>query len=164
MGRPVRAIAKWGLYSLLFLMTIVVETVFLGHVRIAGTKLSLVPVVLACVAAREGAEAGGLFVLVASVFWCFSGSDYGSFYIFVLTLVAVTAGYFCGFHLTKNLLPTMLFCLIALAASQGGVYLLRWYLDASVPADGWLLVAKQVGLSALSGPVFWALTRLIGKL
>ena len=163
MARPVRRAVKWGLYSVLFLMTIVLETVFLGHTTIAGTKLSFVPVVIACIAAREGAEAGGLFALLCSIFWCFSGSDYGSLNIFILTLVGVTAGYFCGAHLTKNLLPTMLFCLIALALSQGGVYFLRLYLDAGVPPEGLLLVAKQVGLSVMSGPVFWLLARLIGR-
>ena len=133
---------RWALYTLLFLMTMVTETIFLAHVRPFGTRLSLVPVVLLCIAAREGAEAGGLFVLLASFFWCLSGDADSALCVFTLTAAAVAAGGLCGTWLTRALAPAMAFCLLE---------------------GSGLLVCRQVGLSVLTAPVFWGLTRLIGK-
>ena len=55
------------------------------------------------------------------------------------------------------------FCLLGLILSQGGSWLLRLYLAEPMPAGSGLLVCRQVGLSVLTAPVFWGLTRLIGK-
>lgn len=154
---------RWALYTLLFLMTMVTETIFLAHVRPFGTRLSLVPVVLLCIAAREGAESGGLFVLLASFFWCLSGDADSALCVFTLTAAAVAAGGLCGTWLTRALAPAMAFCLLGLILSQGGSWLLRLYLAEPMPEGSGLLVCRQVGLSVLTAPVFWGLTRLIGK-
>ena len=62
-----RILLKWCLYSALFLLVLLLTTVVLGSRTFLGVKLSLVPVYVACVACREGHEAGGFFALALSL-------------------------------------------------------------------------------------------------
>ena len=80
-------ILRWTMYSLLFLTALLVQTVVLGNRTLFGTHPTFVPLVITCVCLREGAERGGLFALLASLFWCLSGADQGSLSIFTLTVV-----------------------------------------------------------------------------
>ena len=51
----------WALYALLMLTVFVIQGVVFGRTRYFGTKLSLLPVALACIAMHAGAENGGVF-------------------------------------------------------------------------------------------------------
>ena len=89
-------ILRWTMYSLLFLTALLVQTVVLGNRTLFGTHPTFVPLVITCVCLREGAERGGLFALLASLFWCLSGADQGSLSIFTLTVVPVLGTVVCS--------------------------------------------------------------------
>ena len=61
-------ILRWTLYFLLFLLAMLLQTVVFGNRRLFGAQLDLVPIVIACVCLREGAERGGTFALLTSLF------------------------------------------------------------------------------------------------
>ena len=82
-------ILRWSLYALLLLTAMLVQTVVLGNHTLWGAKPDFVPVVIACVCLREGAQRGGLFALLGSIFWALSGADMGSVYIIVLTVIPI---------------------------------------------------------------------------
>ena len=46
---------------------------------------------------------------------------------------------------------------------EGGVYVQRVYMGAAMPPDAPVLLTLQILLSLAAGPLFWWLTRLIGK-
>lgn len=164
MTKPIQIWGKWALYALVLLVGFVVQSVVLGHVRFWQTKLALLPVIVACVAARESLESGGLFGLLAGLFWVFSGDAESSLCIAMLTVLGTVAGHICGTYLTKNLLPTMLMCLLGLVLCQGGAFGLRWYLGSALPPQAHMLVLIQIGLSMLAAPVCWIVCRQIGQI
>lgn len=94
----------WALYALLLLAVAVIQGVIFGRARYFGTKLSLIPVAVACIAMHGGAEDGGVFGLAAGLFWCLSGGDGGGVLIILCTLCALAAGYLCDRYLNRNLL------------------------------------------------------------
>ena len=89
----------WALYALLMLTVFVIQGVVFGRTRYFGTKLSLLPVALACIAMHAGAENGGVFGLAAGTFWCLSGGDGAGLLILLCTLCAVAVGYLCDRYL-----------------------------------------------------------------
>lgn len=163
MNRKYRNLFKWALYSLGFLLVMMLATVILGNRAFFGAKLSLIPVYVVCVACREGHEAGGFFALACALVWALSGATGGAAFVLLLPVCALVAGFFCAAYLTRSLLPAMAFCLLGLALCEGGVYVQRLYLGAAMPHNAAALLGIQIGLSMLSAPLFWWLTRLIGK-
>ena len=85
----------WGLYALAFLLVMLFEEVTLGRQRFFGAKLSLLPMVIVLISMHLGHEVGGLFSLLAALFWCCSGGDSGSIAILTWTVLGIAAGYLC---------------------------------------------------------------------
>lgn len=157
-------ILRWTLYSLLFLSVMMVQTVVLGNRTIFGTHPSFVPIVIACVCLREGAERGGLFALLASLFWCLSGADQGSVSIFVLTVVPVAGALLCRAVLMNRFLPCLLISFLTLVCDQVIIFLLKYFFG-HVPAA---LFTREllpcVFLSILSQPLLYWLVKCIAKI
>lgn len=154
---------KWTIYSALFLFVLLFSSVVLGDKTFFGAKLSLLPVYITCVACREGHESGGFFALITTFFWALSGASGVAVILVMLTLSCVIAGYICSAYLTRSLLPTAVFCLMSLVLSEGGVYAQRIFMGEPMPSNALLVLGITVGLSVLSAPLFWLLTRAIGK-
>ena len=158
-----RTILKWALYGAGLLLVMLLNTVVLGSRMFLGTKLSLVPVYTACVACREGHESGCCFALAAGLAWALSGAEGGAAFVLMLPLAAVPAGYFPSTYLTRTLLPALGGCLLTLVLCEGAVFLQRLYMGAALPANAPALLGLQIGFSLIPAPLFWWLTRLIGK-
>lgn len=163
MNQTYRNILKWTLYGFLFLLVMMVQTVILGSRTILGTRLSLVPVAVACVACTQDHESGGLYALLCALAWTLSGESTGAVYLLMLPIAACVGGYLCSTYLTHGLLPSLAMCLLALSLCEGGVYLLRLFMGAPLPSNALELVGTQVGLSLVTAPLWWGLARLIGK-
>ena len=163
MAKRYRILLKWVLYSLGFLVVMILSTVVLGNRTFFGTKLSLVPVYVCCVACREGHESGGFFALGCGLVWALSGITGGPAFVLLLPVSAIVAGFFCTAWLTQSLLPTMAFCLLSLVLCEGGVYVLWLFLGEPLPSNALELLGIQVLLSMLPAPVCWGAVRLMGK-
>ncbi len=157
-------ILRWTLYSLLFLSVMMVQTVVLGNRTVFGTHPSLVPIAITCVCLREGAERGGLFALLASLFWCLSGADLGSLSIFVLTVIPVLGALLCRAVLINRFLPCLAISFLALVFDQFLGFLLKYFFG-HVPAA---LFTREllpcVFLSILSQPLLYWLVKCIAKI
>ncbi len=156
----------WALYAVLFLLIMVVQTVVFGRARFMSTKLSLIPVVIACVAMYNGAENGGAFALAAGTFWCLSGADGGGLLIVLCTVCAVGAGYLCDRIFNRNLISSLMMSFASLAVCQVTLFALKCYLGQS-GADGLLPLAYQIALSMLACPPLtlaaWAIRKVGDK-
>ena len=124
----------WALYALLMLTVFVIQGVVFGRTRYFGTKLSLLPVALACI---------GLLILLC-------------------TLCAVAVGYLCDRYLNRNFLSALMMSLLTLIVMQGLLFLFKRYLGQT-GEEGWSILLKQIGLSMLACPPAYLAAWAIGK-
>ena len=157
-------ILRWALYRLLFLTVMMVQTVVLGNRTVFGIHPSFVPVVISCVCLREGAERGGLFALIASVFWCLSGADQGSVSILVLTVVPVLGALLCRAVLINRFLPCLAISFLALCCDQALCFLLKYFLGQMSVSLFTQQLIPCVLVSILSQPLLYWLVKCIAKI
>ena len=144
------------------LTVFVIQGVVFGRTRYFGTKLSLLPVALACIAMHAGAENGGVFGLAAGTFWCLSGGDGAGLLILLCTLCAVAVGYLCDRYLNRNFLSALMMSLLTLIVMQGLLFLFKRYLGQT-GEEGWsiLLIPGNV---LLTYGITWSIQHNINKM
>lgn len=98
-----RSILKWSLYSLVFLVVLVLQDVIFSRVHLLFGRTDLVPLTLILICVLEGAESGSVFVLLCSTVYLFSGSAPGAYVIALLTLVSVVFSWLRYSYLRKSL-------------------------------------------------------------
>ena len=87
-------LAKWGLYTLTVIMSLVLQDVIMGQIRIFGATTDLPVCAILLITVIEGTEVGSLFVLIASTLYYFSGTAPGAYCIGLLTLLGICATLF----------------------------------------------------------------------
>ena len=122
-------ILRWTLYTLLLVLTMMVQTVVLGNRTIFGIHPDFVPVVIVCVCLREGPERGGVFALLGSLLWCLSGAAQGSICIAVLTIVPVIGGLLCRAVLVNRFVPCLLITVIGLFLEHAIAFLIGFFFN-----------------------------------
>ena len=80
---------KWGLYALLTVFLLVIQDVILSQFRLSGATTDLVVCIILLIGIYEGIENGGLFTLIASTFYWFSGSAPGPYVIALLSILTI---------------------------------------------------------------------------
>lgn len=127
-----RRAVMWALYSLFYVLVLLVETTVFADTRHFGAKLSFLPVAVACVAIFTGHEAGSLFGLCAGFFCTCAGGSALS--IVTFAVIGVFAGWLCDAVFARKLVPAALVCLGALIIHQFSAFLLqRIIAGADVP-------------------------------
>lgn len=154
---------KWTFYALGFLLALLLESSVLGHRTFFGSKISLVPSYVCCVACREGHENGGWFAVAATLFWALSGVTGGPMFMFLLPAASILASFVCNTWLTRSLFPALAGCLLATALCHVGVYLQRLYMDYPLPPDALRITMIQLLCSMVPAPLLWWETRLIER-
>ena len=109
---------KWACYSLLALASLLMQDTMFSRIRIGGATTDLFVGVVLLVAMLEGAESGGLFALLASLFYHFSGSAPGVYVVLLLTAVAIFGSLFRQGYWTQCMSSTLLCSFFALAGYE----------------------------------------------
>ena len=123
--RQWQGILKWSLYGLLTLLVLLFQTSVLAKAPVLGTKLAPLPALIVCVCVREGPEKGGIYAILASLFWCFSGADFGNLSVAVIPIGAMLAAVLCRAVLTLRFLPTGLCCLAVTLLNASVIFLFK---------------------------------------
>lgn len=156
-------ILKWSLYALLFLLVLIIQDVILAKHPPFGIKLKLIPVYIVCVCVREGPERGGLFALLASVFWCLSGADYGNLSVAILPVGSILGAVLCRAVLTVRFLPTFLCCAAVCLVNDSVIFAFKLVLTAISPGQYYKVLLPCVGLSLLSVPVLYFVVKAVSR-
>lgn len=85
---------RWGLYVGVCVALLVIQDVIMSRFSFMGATTDLVACVILLITIMEGTEVGSLFVFIASMLYCFSGSSPGPFTVALLTLTGVGATMF----------------------------------------------------------------------
>lgn len=157
-------ILKWTLYALLALFTLITQGVLCAQFPLFGLKLRFLPILLVCIAIREGTEKGGLFCLIATTVMCLSKTDYGSLSVAVLTVLCILSAALCHSVLANCLWSVALCCFVTVFANETAILLFRSVLDRTAFSNLWRVALPSCLLSMLLCPLLYVTVRAIGKI
>ena len=87
-------LVKWLLYTLIVVMSLVLQDVILSQLRLFGATTDLAVGAILLITVIEGTDVGSLFVLIASSLYWFSGSAPTPICIILLTAFGIAATMF----------------------------------------------------------------------
>lgn len=154
---------RWTLFGALTVLVLLVQDSLMYLVDIFGAGADLVPCVIIMIAALQGAEAGSIFSLVASILFYYSGSAPGPYVVPMITIVSIFTAIFRQACLRRGffsiLLATALgmLCYELLIFTMGLILkhtIFQWFTGAILTA----------GLSLAALPVAYPIARAIGKI
>ena len=163
--RQWQGILKWSLYGTLSFLVMLLQSSVLAKTPVLGTKLAPLPALIVCVCVREGPEKGGLYAILASLIWCFSGADYGNLSVAVIPVGAMLSAVLCRAVLTLRFVPTALCCLAVTLLNAAAIFLFKLILPPTVALENfWRVLLPGVGLSMAFVPLHYGLVKLIGRI
>ena len=158
-------ILKWSLYGLLTLLVLLLQTVVLSQLPVRGVKLSPLPALIVCVCVREGPEKGGVYAILATLFWCLSGADFGNLSVAVIPIGAMLSAVLCRAVLTMGFVPTALCCLGVTLVDAAVIFVFKLILPPTVALENlWRLLLPGVAMSMVFVPIHYGLVKLISRI
>lgn len=117
-------ILKWTLYALLCLLLLILQDGIMSQVRISGATTDLAVCAILLIGIYEGMENGGLFTLITSTIYWFSGSAPGPYVIAILTFLTIGISLFRQSFWLRGFSSTALCTAIAILAYEMIVFLI----------------------------------------
>ena len=111
-------ILKWCLYALLAIAALLVQDTVLARIRIGGATTDLLVGVVMLVAMLEGAENGGAFALLMSVFYYLSGSAPGPYVVVLVTAVAILGSLYRQGYWSQSMSSTLLCSFLSMVSYE----------------------------------------------
>lgn len=158
-------ILKWSLYGLLTLLTLLLQTVVLSRTTALRIKPTPLPVLIVCICVREGPERGGVYAILASLLWCFSGADYGNLSVALLPVGAILSAVLCRAVLTLRFLPTALCAFAVTLLNASVIFVFKLILPPTVALDNyWRFLLPGAAISMLFLPIQYPLVKCISRI
>lgn len=154
---------RWVLYGVVCLVGLLLQDVLLYRVNIMGGCTDLLPCLVLMVAVIQGAESGGVFVLMASLVYYFSGSSPGFYVIPLLTGVTVLVVIFRQAFLRRGFWTVVLCAAVGMLLYELGLFSVNLFLRLTVFSRVKAALTTVV-LSLLAVPVFYPVLMTVGKL
>ena len=117
-----RSLLKWTLYALVCIAALLVQDVIMSRVHFFGGTTDLAVCAILLITVIEGIDNGSLFVLIAALFYFFSGSSPGAFSVAMLTIYGIAAAMFRQAFWHRNARSIVLCTAIALMAYELSVF------------------------------------------
>ena len=154
---------RWLSYSAICIALLVIQDVILWKVEFLGGTVDVVPAAIILVCVMEGAEAGGVFALWASIFYYYSGSAPGAYCIALLVLPAVAVAMFRQSYLRRGFVSHWLCTAVATAVYQMGVFAMALFFGNTFFSH-WLSFLMNAALGLLALPVVYPLLNMVSQI
>lgn len=115
-------LAKWSLYALIVVVCLVVQDVVMSQIRIFGATTDLPVAAILLITVIEGTDTGSMFVLIASVFYYFSGTAPGAYCVVLITGLGVLATMLRQMYWHRSRGALTLSAMIALTLYELGLF------------------------------------------
>jgi hypothetical protein len=129
-----RILAKWSLFALVCILALVLQDVIMARFSILGANTDLVPCAILLIAVAIGSEEGGVFALVAAMFYYFAGTAPGPYAVALLPIYGLAGGLFRENFWRRGMASDVLCAGIAMMAYEMTVFglgifseLTNWY-------------------------------------
>ncbi|MBQ8237785.1 MAG: hypothetical protein IJZ39_13660 [Oscillospiraceae bacterium] len=156
-------IVKWILYSALVLCALLLQDTMLSRIRLSGATTDLAVCAILLVGILEGPEEGGLFALLASLFYYCSGSAPGVYAIALVTAAAIFGALFRQGYWSQGMSSAVLCTGAALFAYELGLLLVGVFLNLTIWSRTGVFVLTAL-LSTLASIPLYPLARVIGQI
>ena len=158
-----KAILKWGLFGLSLLVLSVLQDVILCRFRFYGATTELVPCAIILICVIMGTERGGVFVLISSALYLFSGTAPGPYSMVFLTFWGLFVSILRQAFLQKGFFATMLCTALAMVAYVLCNFIIGVFLGLA-PFDRFFGACITAGLSLISAPILYPIFMSIGSI
>ena len=125
-------LTKWALYILTCILCLVLQDVILSQIPLFGACMDLPVCAILLITVLEGSEVGSIFVLIASIFYYFSGTAPTAVCIGLLTYTGVLATLFRQMYWHRSRGSILLCSMIALAAYEISLFITGLYRELTV--------------------------------
>ncbi len=136
-------LTKWALYILTIILCQVVQDVVMSRIRLFGATTDLTVCAILLITVIEGTEVGSLFVLIASVLYCFTGTAPGAYCIALMTFLGVTAVILRQLYWHRSKGSIILCAAIAVLCYEMGLFVVGLFMQ--------LTLFSRIGTFALNG-------------
>ena len=154
---------RWTLFGLLCVLALLVQDVMVYRVDFFGAGTDLVPCVIIMITALQGAEAGSIFALLASIVYYFSGSAPGPYVVPLITVIAILAVIFRQACLRQGFFSILLSTALGMVCYELVLFGIGLFLRHTVAHWGISAVFTAV-LSLAAVPVGYPIARAISKI
>lgn len=156
-------ILKWTLHSLLCVLLLVIQDVIMSQIRISGATTDLAVCAILLIAIYEGSEQGGLFALLASIFYWFSGSAPGPYVIALICFLSIGIALFRQMFWHRSFGSTVLCTAIALIVYEMALFAIGIFLGLTIWARAGVYLLTGV-MSCFVVAALYPLVKVISKI
>lgn len=157
------SLLKWALYSALLLVLSLVQDVVLSRFMGQGAVPDLVSCGIFLICLLQSPEAGGLFALISSLLFYFSGSAPGVYSVALLTCLPVLLNILRYNLLSKRFRSIFLCGGAGLMVYELAVFWMGLFFGDTVPERAPVFILTGI-LSVVVFPLLYPLAFLIGKI
>ncbi|MCI7096576.1 MAG: hypothetical protein MR939_05210 [Clostridiales bacterium] len=154
---------KWTLYSLLCVALLVIQDSMLSRMHLWGATTDLAAAVILLIGIHEGAENGGLFTLIASAVYWFSGSAPAPYAIVILTFLVVGISLLRQMFWRRSFGSTMLCTGLSIIIYEMAVFLIGVVMGLTIWDRAGVFFLTALFSLAFMLPMHW-LVSAIGKI
>ena len=161
-----RNLWKWVLISAVLVVLSLLQDVVLAQISIAGATFCLVPCGILMCAMFFDPETAGVFSLIASTLYFFSGTAAGTYTIFFLTALATLLCIFRRGYLQRCFSAFFLCAGVGMMAYQLLVYAIGCFLGTALPSRFGVFMlcgGLSVAVMPLLYPVFLSISNIGGE-
>ena len=154
---------KWGLYSLLCLVLLIIQDVMMSKFRLAGATTDLAVCGILLIGVLAGADQGGLFAMLASLVYFLSGSAPGPYVIALITLLTIAATLFRQAYWHRSFGSIMLCASLAMMLYEIGLFAIGIFMGRTL----WVRISVFLltgFMSVLVMLALYPLAKAIGKI
>ena len=157
------SLLKWLLYGLLLLILSLLQDVVMSRFQYRGGTTDLVPCGILLICLLQSPESGGIFALIGSALYVFSGSAQGYYCIALLTFLGVLLNILRHGLLSKRFRSIFLCMIVGLLAYEMAVFAFGVFLGSTYFSRIFVFLATGA-LSILTVPVLYPVAFFIGKI
>ena len=157
------SVLRWVLFSLVLLVTSLLQDVILSHMDIFGATTDLVPCTIIMISVLLGSDRCCIFALISSIMYQFSGSGPGYHAVAIITLFCIFGAMFRQIYLHRGFFSCLLCSAVLVMVYEMIIFFVALFLGQTMFSR--ILVPVFTGvLTILTLPLYYFIANAIDKI
>lgn len=151
---------RWVLLSVVCMTCLVLQDCVFSRLRLAGATTDLGVAAIILVAVMEGSEVGGIFALIASILYFYSGSAPGAYSVALIVFPSILCALFRQKFWRRGTGSNLLCSAIAMFVYEMGLYIVASFMGLTRWDRGMYFLRTAVYSIALMIPLYQLIYRI----